>query len=64
MFTVEILPNGLCPPPNYLQNIEFKGLTCKIFRNMDLSLIFGLNSRFGAVWGEDSLLHPALVLIR
>src|SRR5712692_2349486 len=55
MFTVSVLHSMLRPPPphthNYLQHVDFKGLTCKLFRNMDLSSIFGLNSRFGAVFG-------------
>jgi hypothetical protein len=37
-------------PPHFLQHHDFKGLTCKLFRNMDLRSIFGLNSRFGVVW--------------
>ena len=40
-------------PPNVPQRYDFKGLTCKLFRNMDLSSIFGLNSRFGAVLGGN-----------
>ena len=58
MFTVSVLHSMLrpvcyVPPPkkNYPQRYDFKGLTSKLFRNMDLSSIFGLNSRFGAVWG-------------
>src|ERR1700720_4076969 len=41
------------PQKNFLQPIDFTGLTCILFRGMDLSLFFGLNSRFGAVWGRD-----------
>jgi hypothetical protein len=51
------------PPPPYSlsnhgvmdcsrQSFESKGLIVKVFRNKDLSSIFGLNSRFGAVWGR------------
>ena len=40
----------LCPPPNFPQRYDFKGLTPNDYMDMDLSSIFGLNSRFGAVW--------------
>jgi hypothetical protein len=39
------------PHHHFLQHHDFKGLTCKLFRNMDLRSIFGLYSRFGVVWG-------------
>jgi len=34
------------------QSFESKGLIVKVFRNKDLSSIFGPNSRFGAVGGR------------
>jgi hypothetical protein len=52
------------PPTNYAQTIEFKGLTCKIFRNKDLSSIFSLNSRFGPVWERISASSPGVALTR
>ena len=42
----------LCPPPNFPQRYDFKGLTPNDYMDMDLSSIFGLNSRFGAVLGR------------
>src|SRR5713226_8652829 len=43
----------LCPPPhNFPQRYDFKGLTPNDYMDMDLSPIFGLNSRFGAVLGR------------
>jgi hypothetical protein len=39
------------PPPNFPQRYDFKGLTPNDYMDMDLSPIFGLNSRFGAVLG-------------
>ena len=43
------------PPPsplNFPQRYDFKGLTPNNYMDMDLSPIFGLNSRFGAVLGR------------
>ena len=37
-------------PPDSLQRYDFTGLTPNDYMDMDLSSIFGLNSRFGAVW--------------
>jgi hypothetical protein len=37
-------------PPNALQRYDFTGLTPNDYMDMDSSSIFGLNSRFGAVW--------------
>jgi len=45
----------LCPSPsplNFPQRCDFKGLTPNNYMDKDLSLIFGLNSRFGAVLGR------------
>ena len=42
----------LCPPPNSAQRYDFTGLTPNDYMDMDLSPIFGLNSRFGAVLGR------------
>jgi len=45
----------LCSPPqkkNFPQRYEFKGLTPNNYMDMDLSSIFGPNSRFGAVLGR------------
>ncbi len=39
-------------PPNLMQHHDFKGLTPNDYMDMDLSPIFGLNSRFGAVLGR------------
>ena len=41
----------LCPP-NFPQDHDLKGLTPNNYMDMDLSPIFGLNSRFGAVLGR------------
>jgi len=38
-------------PPNSVQRYDFTGLTPNDYMDMDLSSIFGLNSRFGAVLG-------------
>jgi len=38
-------------PPNSAQRYDFTGLTPNDYMDMDLSSIFGLNSRFGAVLG-------------
>jgi hypothetical protein len=38
-------------PPNSPQRYDFKGFTPSNYMDMDLSPIFGLNSRFGAVLG-------------
>jgi hypothetical protein len=38
-------------PPNSAQHYDFTGLTPNDYMDMDLSPIFGLNSRFGAIWG-------------
>jgi hypothetical protein len=38
-------------PPNSTQHYDFTGLTPNNYMDMDLSPIFGLNSRFGAVLG-------------
>ena len=38
-------------PPNSAQRYDFTGLTPNDYMDMDLSPIFGLNSRFGAVLG-------------
>ncbi len=43
----------IMPPPNFLQRYDFKGLTPNDYMDMDLSSIFGLNSRFGAVLGRS-----------
>jgi hypothetical protein len=40
----------IMPPPNALQRYDFTGLTPNDYMDMDSSSIFGLNSRFGAVW--------------
>jgi hypothetical protein len=43
------------PPPSPLnspQRYDFTGLTPNNYMDMDLSLILGLNSRFGAVLGR------------
>jgi len=53
LFTVWVLHSTLCPPPNFPQRDDFKGLTRKLFRNMDLNSIFGLNSRFGGGLGRN-----------
>ena len=42
----------LCPPPDSAQRYDFTGLTPNNYMDMDLSSIFGLNSRFGAVLGR------------
>ena len=46
----------LCPPSpsplNFPQRYDFKGLTPINYMDKDLSPIFGLNSRFGAVLGR------------
>ena len=39
-------------PPDFPQHYDFKGLTPNDYMDMDLSSIFGLNSRFGAVLGR------------
>jgi len=39
-------------PPNSAQRYDFTGLTPNDYMDMDLSPIFGLNSRFGAVLGR------------
>ena len=39
-------------PHNSLQHYDFTGLTPNDYMDMDLSPIFGLNSRFGAVLGR------------
>jgi hypothetical protein len=39
-------------PPDSAQRYDFTGLTPNDYMDMDLSLIFGLNSRFGAVLGR------------
>src|SRR5713226_9004239 len=62
MFTVSVLHSMLRPPPNYLQHVDFNLLTCKLFRNMDLSSVFGLNSSFGAVWEGFALVCTAFAL--
>ena len=36
-------------PPDSLQRYDFTGLTPNDYMDMDLTLIFGLNSHFGAV---------------
>jgi hypothetical protein len=41
-------------PLNFPQRYDFKGLTPNNYMDMDLSSFFGLNSRFGAVFGKDS----------
>ena len=50
MFTGWVLYSILCPPPNFLQRYDFKGLTPNDYMDMDLGPIFGQNSRFGVVW--------------
>src|SRR6266849_8812285 len=62
MFTELVLYSTLCPPPNFPQRSDFKRLTCKLFRNMDLSSVFGLNSRFGAVWEGFALFRTGFAL--
>ena len=54
MFTIRILHSILLyvPPRNSPQRYDFTGLTPNNYMDMDLSSIFGLNSRFGAVWEE------------
>jgi len=44
----------LCSPPISAQRYDFTGLTPNDYMDMDLSPIFGLNSRFGAVLGVIS----------
>ena len=44
----------LCPPPNFPQRYDFKGLTPNDYMDMDLSPIFGLNSRFWGGFGRNS----------
>jgi hypothetical protein len=39
-------------PPDSAQRYDVKGLTPNDYMDMDLSPIFGLNSRFGAVLGR------------
>jgi len=39
-------------PPDSAQRYDFTGLTPNNYMDMDLSSIFGLNSRFGAVLGR------------
>jgi len=41
----------MSPPHNFPQRYDFKGLTPNNYMDKDLSPIFGLNSRFGAVLG-------------
>ena len=58
MFTAWILLNILLyAPPNFAQRYDFKGLTPNDYMNMDLGSIFGLFSRFGAVWGGITVLR-------
>ena len=52
----------LCPPPDFPQRYDFKGLTPNDYMDMDLSPIFGLNSRFGAVFGTDSCVFALRLL--
>ena len=42
-------------PPDSAQRYDFTGLTPNDYMDMDLSPIFGLNSRFGAVLGRIPL---------
>jgi hypothetical protein len=42
-------------PPDSPQRYDFTGLTPNDYMDMDLGLIFGLNSRFGAVLGRIPL---------
>jgi hypothetical protein len=39
-------------PPDFPQRYDFTGLTPNNYMDKDLSSIFGLNSRFGAVLGR------------
>jgi hypothetical protein len=44
-------------PPNSAQRYDFTGLTPNDYMDIDLSSIFGLNSRFGAVLGGITVLR-------
>ena len=58
----------LCPPPpsplNFPQHYDFKALTPNNYMDKDLSPIFGLNSRFGAVLGGFTLFRTGFVRVR
>ena len=59
MFTGWVLHSTLLyVPPNYAQCYDFTGLTPNNYMDMDLSPIFGLNSRFGAVLEGNSRVFP------
>jgi hypothetical protein len=45
----------MSPPHNFPQRYDFKELTPNNYMDKDLSSIFGLNSRFGAVLGGFAL---------